>query len=158
MSESRKSDSNDFAGRLVAAIEDTCVSTGGIAKGTQLSGPQALMAMSDLSEEFLRLREVEATYQSDKPQLDVMNELREKVDPTTKVERFEDALTVLAGGVCPDRALVEAWFDEDDDQSHIRLQEWAMNNSAAGWAMGIGIIDAALVLADNPDEGVDHKF
>ena len=138
-------------GKLVASIESVLTDIGIVPKRSNLDESQLMAALEKMKNEFFRLRGVEV-------EVAPLRDLKTKVEPTTKAERFADALTILCGGYVPDIELVDAWFDEEDDDSHIKLQEWAVNNSAAGWAMGIGVIDAALTLADNPDEGVDHKF
>jgi len=137
--------------KIIASVESVLADIGIIPKRSNLNESQLMAALEKMKNEFFRLKGVEV-------EVAPLRELKTKVEPTTKAERFSDALTILCGGYVPEIELVDAWFDEEDDQSHIKLQEWAVNHSAAGWAMGIGVIDAALTLADNPDEGVDHKF
>lgn len=49
-------DSNDVARKLGEAIQHAAVKTGGIIDGVELTGPQLTMALSDMTEEFLRMR------------------------------------------------------------------------------------------------------
>lgn len=66
----------------------------------------------------------------------------------TYSRRFQDAL----GTLCTDTPPIDmcrAWLDADDES----LQEWVLNHSRLEWAQGIGVIDAARVLADQSEEG-----
>lgn len=141
----------DAAKLLGQAIQEVAVKTGGCEAGVDLSGPQLTMLVHDLGGAYLDL-------QNKVKPLEVLESLAAKMSVTTKVERFYDALTALCGGVSPEIRLCEDWFFEDAERSHRELQEWTMNNTTVGWAMGIGVIDAALTLANNPVEGEDHEF
>ena len=136
----------DAAKLLGEAIRDVGVKTGGCRPDVELTGPQLTMLVHDLGDAYLRLN----------AKAEVLDELKAKESVTTKVERFRDVLMVLCGGVAPDVSLCENWYVENDDESHIALQEWAMNNTVVGWAQGIGVIEAAMTLADNPIEGAGH--
>jgi hypothetical protein len=67
--------------------------------------------------------------------------------------RFSEALRVLCGGVKPPDEFLKSWLN---DQDSIELQEWVVNNCVLHWAMGITTIEAAMALADQPDEGGIH--
>jgi len=70
--------------------------------------------------------------------------------PTEYVDRVVDTLALLCHGTKPPREMVEAWFrDESED-----LQDWAVNHTAACWGTGIGTIEAAVAMADTPEEGI----
>ena len=73
--------------------------------------------------------------------------------PTTYVQRLGDALTLLCGGNRPSDEMIGAWMNECDDN---RLQAFACRHGPS-WAQGIGVIDAAQLLADQPTEGVEHQ-
>lgn len=70
--------------------------------------------------------------------------------PTTYVERLTDALALLCGGNRPDEALVIDYFDDDG----FELQDWAINHTSLPWTTGIGVIEAAMALAETPIEGI----
>lgn len=71
---------------------------------------------------------------------------------TTYLQRFGDAMQLLCQGHRPSDDILEAWLFHENE----RLQEFACNNGPE-WAQGIGLIDAAMVLADNPEEGHEHQ-
>lgn len=75
--------------------------------------------------------------------------------PTTHLQRFGDAMQLLCNGHRPPDAMLVAWQDKDADD--IGLQEFAIAHGPA-WAQGIGVIDAALVLVEQPTEGIDHEM
>lgn len=72
--------------------------------------------------------------------------------PTTYEERFTDAVTLLCYGKKPSQKAVREWLRKTSDD----LQAFASDNGPE-WAQGIVLLDAAAVLADTPEEGVDHK-
>jgi hypothetical protein len=74
---------------------------------------------------------------------------------TTYAERFMQAIEVLCGGTQPPLGEVAAWLDKEADNHD--LQEWVVNNKAVWWAQGIAVLDAAHVLADQPEEGEGHE-
>lgn len=76
-------------------------------------------------------------------------------EPTTHLKRFGDAMQLLCNGRRPPDSMLLAWQDKDADS--IDLQEFAIAHGPA-WAQGIGVIDAALVLVEQPTEGVDHEM
>lgn len=78
---------------------------------------------------------------------------RDWMQPTTWVERFTEALTVLCGEP-PPAGVVAAWFEPGSDSEE--LQNWAAAKCRMPWAQGIVVIDAAEVLADEPAEGDMH--
>lgn len=87
------------------------------------------------------------------------NYSRDWTDPTTVLERFGDAMELLCQGNRPHDALLRGWLSGESED----LQGFAASHGPA-WAQGIGIIDAALTLVDNPTEiqfhdrpGVDHE-
>ena len=67
--------------------------------------------------------------------------------PTTVALRLGDAMQLLCGGKRPPDDMVQQWLDNTSES----LQEFAASNGPA-WAQGIGLIDAALVLVDQPTE------
>jgi hypothetical protein len=75
--------------------------------------------------------------------------------PTSVLQRFGDAMQLLCSGRRPDDAALAEWLDKDSDGR--ALQEFAAEHGPA-WAQGIGLIDAALTMVDQPTEGVDHEF
>lgn len=75
--------------------------------------------------------------------------------PTKHLQRFGDAMALLCAGNRPPDEMMTAWLDVDRDDS--RLQEFACANGPV-WAQGLGVIDAAMTLADQPTEGVDHEM
>lgn len=73
--------------------------------------------------------------------------------PTTYAQRFADAVALLCRE-SPPADMVAGWIDRASDDH--RLQDWACERAPA-WAQGIGLLDAAHVMADQPTEGVDHE-
>jgi len=86
--------------------------------------------------------------------------LAEHVDDeqTHYIQRFEEALTLLCGGKRPPEGLCARWSDEHASIAHEELQTWAINNTALRWSMGITVIEAAMTLAAEPDEGGNHIY
>lgn len=74
--------------------------------------------------------------------------------PTTFLQRFGDAIELLCAGQRPPDEMISGWFDPDTDD--LRLQSFCAEHGPA-WAQGIGVADAAQLLADQPTEGVDHE-
>lgn len=72
--------------------------------------------------------------------------------PTTWLQRFGDALQLLCGGKRPSNEMMAAWADKSSEE----LQSFAASHGPA-WAQGLGVIDAAHILADQPTEGVEHE-
>lgn len=77
----------------------------------------------------------------------------EWAQPTSVAHRLGDAVTLLCAGNRPPNEIVEAWLAPDSED--MRLQEFCISYGPA-WAQGIVCIDAAMVLADGPTEGVEH--
>jgi hypothetical protein len=75
---------------------------------------------------------------------------------TRWIDRFTEAMTLLCGGNEPPRQIVLDWFDREKDS--FELQEFALCNSPLSTAQGIGIIDAAMCIADQPEEGKGHEL
>lgn len=75
--------------------------------------------------------------------------------PTTHIQRFGDAMERLCNGVRPSDELLNSWLDPRNEGAD--LQEFAIEHGPV-WAQGIVVIDAALVLAASPTEGVDHEM
>lgn len=73
---------------------------------------------------------------------------------TKYIDRLIEALTLLCGGKEPPRSLVHEWETNESEG----LQDWAACNTKLPWAMGIGTIEAAQVMADNPEEGQGHEL
>ncbi len=73
--------------------------------------------------------------------------------PTTLLQRMSDAVALLCGGKRPSNAMVQGWLDNTSEE----LQNFAASHGPA-WAQGIGLLDAARVMADQPVEGVDHEM
>lgn len=73
--------------------------------------------------------------------------------PTTYAQRFTEAVALLCREP-PPADMVAGWIDRASDDH--RLQDWACERAPA-WAQGIGLLDAAHVMADQPTEGVDHE-
>lgn len=73
--------------------------------------------------------------------------------PTTYAQRFTDAVSLLCREA-PPSDMVSEWIDRNSDDH--RLQDWACERAPA-WAQGIGLLDAAHVMASQPTEGVEHE-
>lgn len=71
---------------------------------------------------------------------------------TTYIDRFVDALGLLCRSK-PPKAICEQWLNGESEE----LQSWAVSNARVYWQMGIGTIEAAQHLADNPEEGEGHE-
>jgi hypothetical protein len=75
---------------------------------------------------------------------------------TRWVDRFTDALQVLCGER-PPADLVQSWLDPVADCQ--RLQDWVgdhMHERLRPHSQCISLIDAAHVIADQPEEGDGH--
>jgi hypothetical protein len=70
------------------------------------------------------------------------------------LDRFVDALEILCTAR-PDRDRCERWLRHEPDSE--RLQDWAVDHTRANWGTGIGTIEAAEVMAENPEEGMNHE-
>lgn len=78
-------------------------------------------------------------------------------DATTFVQRFTDAVAILCGSEPPSDFVTEWLANVDVDGVH-RLQEWVLNQDATpAWAQGIGVLDAAHLLASTPVESEQHE-
>ena len=69
-------------------------------------------------------------------------------------DRLRDALALLCGGRVPPVQYIKDWFDPKLDS--FDLQDWAACNTVLHWAQGIVVIEAAVALADQPEEGREH--
>lgn len=64
-------------------------------------------------------------------------------------DRFAEVLSHLTHGKCPDW-LIDEWLDGENDN----LQSWVVDHQVFDdWAMGITIIEACQILAQEPQEG-----
>ena len=76
---------------------------------------------------------------------------------TTYAERFTHAVAVLCGAQ-PPADMVAEWIANIDVNGEHRLQSWVLCQAATpSWAQGIVVLDAAHVLANDPEEGVGHE-
>lgn len=69
--------------------------------------------------------------------------------PTKYIDRLGDAMELLCSGERPPDELISAWLDPKADDH--RLQDFSCEHGPE-WAQGIAVIDAAIVLADQPTE------
>lgn len=67
--------------------------------------------------------------------------------PTTVAQRLGDAVQLLCSGKRPPEAVVLGWLDHSSEE----LQNFCAEHGPS-WAQGIGLIDAAELLADQPTE------
>jgi len=72
---------------------------------------------------------------------------------TLYVDRLAHALQLLCGSR-PHDDLIMSWIHDKENNS---LQAWAAKHGPS-WSQGIIVIDAAMLLADNPTEGEDHQY
>ena len=80
-------------------------------------------------------------------------DLRDWRAPTTNLQRMREAMTLLCRGNQPEDSILKSWIDGSSDE----LQHFAATHGPA-WAQGIGIIDAATLMADQPTEGGKHEM
>lgn len=73
--------------------------------------------------------------------------------PTSYIERFGDALTLLCGAR-PSDDLIKAWLLDEPDAD--LMQSFASEHGPS-WAQGLGILDAARAIADQPTEDEAHE-
>lgn len=73
-------------------------------------------------------------------------------EATLFMRRFGDAMQLLCRGNRPSDEMMQAWLDNDNED----LQSFASVHTL-GWAQGLGVIDAALTMADTPTEGDGHE-
>jgi hypothetical protein len=76
-------------------------------------------------------------------------------EPTTYIKRFGDAMELICGGHRPDDSVMLAWLEPGSES--VALQMFAADHGPA-WAQGIEIIDAAMLMANTPTEGVEHEM
>lgn len=76
-------------------------------------------------------------------------------EPTKFLERLGDALEVLCQGNRPSDVMMRRWLDKELDDFTL---QYFCSDHAVDWMQGIQVIDAALKLADNPVEGVEHEY
>lgn len=72
----------------------------------------------------------------------------------TWIERYRQTIALLCGGILPPLDICEAWL-ADGSESYA-LQDWVCSNMAAPWAQAIIILDAAALMANEPEEGAGH--
>ncbi len=72
------------------------------------------------------------------------------------IDRLCDALSLLCGGERPVRARVERWLVFDDSCTP-DLQTWVLGACKLPWAMGITVIEAAMLIAEKPREDGKHR-
>lgn len=78
---------------------------------------------------------------------------------STHAQRFTDAVRVLCGGAVPPSEFVADWLAGVEVDGLHQLQHWVLSQPGhVAWAQGIGILDAAAVLAAHPEEGCDHEI
>lgn len=77
---------------------------------------------------------------------------RDWAEPTLYLQRFSEAMTLLCNGNQPSEELLQAWLDDESEA----LQDFAATYGPS-WAQGIGLIDAARLMADQPTEGPEHE-
>lgn len=70
---------------------------------------------------------------------------------TTYEQRFIEAFTLLCGGRKPAIKMVQDWLSHESEA----LQDFAVSNGPS-WCQGIALIDAAHLMAENPEEGFGH--
>lgn len=74
--------------------------------------------------------------------------------PTSFLKRFGDAMQLLCNGKRPKDADLTDWLNPYHGGE--ALQDFAAFHGPT-WAQGIVVIDAALLLARTPTEGVNHE-
>lgn len=76
---------------------------------------------------------------------------------TTYAERFTHVVSVLCGAQ-PPADMVAEWLANTEVNGEHRLQSWVLCQAATPfWAQGIVVLDAAHVLANEPEEGEGHE-
>jgi hypothetical protein len=85
-----------------------------------------------------------------------MNRIKCWTTPTTYLERLGDALELLCVGNRPNDELIIRYLDNNFDG--YELQEFCITHCPLVWSQGIVVIDAAMVLANSPGEGVEHEI
>lgn len=73
---------------------------------------------------------------------------------TTYRHRFTEAVTLLCGGMEPPAAYIDVWFGGGDGAN---LQDFAVRHGPY-WCQGIVLLDAAAVIASDPEEGAGHEM
>lgn len=77
---------------------------------------------------------------------------------STHAQRFTDAVRILSGGAVPPAEFVEEWLGGIEVDGAHQLQNWILSQPGhVAWAQGIAILDAAAVLAGQPEEGCEHE-
>lgn len=74
--------------------------------------------------------------------------------------RVSQALALLCDEA-PPMDLVQLWLDYDEsfvETGADNLQDWAATHSRLNWFMGITVIEAAILLAEEPDENLISRI
>jgi hypothetical protein len=78
-------------------------------------------------------------------------------DRTTFEQRFSGTIALMCGAE-PPAEFVDEWLRNVEVNFVARLQEWVLNQDGTPrWAQGIVVLDAAYLLADSPEEGMQHE-
>jgi hypothetical protein len=78
-------------------------------------------------------------------------------DRTTFEQRFSGAIALICGAE-PPAEFVDEWLRNIEVNFVARLQEWVLTQDGTPqWAQGIVVLDAAYLLADSPEEGMQHE-
>ncbi len=78
--------------------------------------------------------------------------------PTTYMERFRSALCRMCGAMPPED-ICQEWLDHKSVDGVDRLQMWVGSQAGTpNWAQCIVTIEAAMMWADEPTEGVAHEM
>lgn len=78
--------------------------------------------------------------------------------PTAWMDRFREALAKMCGATPPED-LCQEWLAGVSMDHVDQLQEWVVNQPGTpAWAQGIVTIEAAMMWADVPTEGVPHEY
>lgn len=88
----------------------------------------------------------------------MFSETKDWSAPTTWMHRFRGALTRMCGATPPEDICLE-WVNKVSVNDTDRLQEWVLGQAGTpAWAQGIATIEAAIMWADAPTEGVAHEY
>jgi len=75
--------------------------------------------------------------------------------PTTYRERFKDVIALLCQGEYPSDIIIDNWYDEG--LASFELQEFCRKYCPLEWSQGVAVIEAAMILAEQPEEGKGHE-
>ena len=108
------------------------------------------LCIADKHDEFARIRSMRSsqaisTIEAPQPAAQVQDD--QWKTPTTVLQRAGDTLQLLCAGQRPPDVIITDWLDNSSEE----LQAWCCQYGPS-WCQGIAVIDAAMLMVDQPTE------